>query len=343
MASQIQKRKSDHIRINLEKDVLSGYSNGLEDYALENCALPETNLADISTKTEFLGFQLKLPMIISSMTGGNDEGLAINQNLAQAAEVKGVAIGLGSQRPMLEKSNLLGSFKIRELAPTVPIFGNIGAVQFNYGLTIDDCKRLVRSIDANGLILHLNPLQEALQPEGEKDFSELLRKIEELCKKVQFPVLVKEVGWGISAQVAKQLINAGVSAIDVAGAGGTSWAMVEANRIADERMQKIAYDFKEWGIPTAQCIRDIRSMNKKNPLIASGGIRNGVEMAKCIALGANLCGMAGRLLRVGADSAQKVVEAIEDIDRELRIAMFSTGKLTISSLSKCRLIDVKRK
>lgn len=343
MANQIQRRKSDHIRINLGKDVLSGYTNGLEEYALEHCALPEINLADISTRTEFLGYQLQLPLIISSMTGGNKEGQVINRNLAQAAEAKGVAIGLGSQRPMLEKTELKVSYKIREWAPNIPILGNIGAVQFNYGLTIDDCKKLIESIDANGLILHLNPLQEALQPEGEKDFSGLIKKIEGLCKEVKFPVLVKEVGWGISAPMAKKLIDAGVSAIDVAGAGGTSWAMVEANRISDERMQKIAHDFKDWGIPTAQCIRDIRSTNKEIQLIASGGIHNGVEMAKCIALGANLCGMAGGLLRAGAESAQKVVEAIDDLSKELRIAMFSTGNKDISSLSKNRLIDVKRK
>jgi isopentenyl-diphosphate delta-isomerase len=340
MTNHIQGRKTDHVRINLEENVLSGYTNGLEKITLEHCALPEIDLADISTKTEFLKFPLRIPLIISSMTGGNEEGLKINRNLAIAAEQKGVAIGLGSLRPMFENPELVDSFKIRSLAPHIPIFGNIGAVQFNYGLTTDDCKRLVDTIEANGLFLHLNPLQEALQPEGDTNFKRLLERIDELCKAVNFPVIVKEVGWGISNSVAKKLIEAGVAAIDVAGAGGTSWAKVEANRITDENMRKIAFDFSNWGIPTASCIREIRSIDKKIPLIASGGIHNGIEITKCIALGANLCGMAGGLLKAGADSAQKVIDEIEYVEKELRIAMFVAGKQNISSLSKCRLIDV---
>jgi isopentenyl-diphosphate delta-isomerase len=340
MTNRIQGRKSDHIRINLEKDVLSGFTNGLEHFTLEHCALPEIDLADVSTKTEFLSFPLLLPLFISSMTGGNEESIKINRNLALAAEEKGIAIGLGSQRPMLENPELVNSFKIRNLAPHVPIFGNIGAVQFNYGLTDDKCKWLVETIDANGLILHLNPLQEALQPEGEKNFSGLLRKIERLCKVFQFPIIVKEVGWGLSKTTAQKLIDAGVSAVDVAGAGGTSWAKVEANRISDEQMQKIAFDFSNWGIPTANCIREIRSIDKKIPLIASGGIHNGIETAKCIALGANLCGMAGGLLRAGANSSQKVIDEIEYVEKELRIAMFASGINDITSLQNSRLVDV---
>jgi isopentenyl-diphosphate delta-isomerase len=341
MTNHIQGRKSDHIRINLEKDVLSGVTNGLEEFSLEHCALPELSLNEIKTDAHFLGFSLIIPLLISSMTGGNDESWKINKNLAMAAEKKGVAIGLGSQRPMLEHPDLAYSFKIRPFAPTIPIFGNLGAVQFNNGVSIDDCKRLVESIDANGLILHLNPLQEALQPEGEINFSGLLRKIGQLCKEANFPILVKEVGWGISGTIAKRLIEAGVAAIDAAGAGGTSWSQVEAYRIADERMKRIALEFREWGLPTAKSIREIREIDKKIPLIASGGIRNGIEMAKCIALGANLCGMAGRMLKAASVSSNAAMKEIDDIEKELRIAMFAAGMKDIASLSKCKLIETK--
>jgi isopentenyl-diphosphate Delta-isomerase len=339
--TRIQNRKTDHIRINLEEDVLSGVTTGLEAFSLEHNALPEMDLKDVDTTCRFLEFTIRFPLLISSMTGGNDESEKINRHLAEAAQQTGVALGLGSQRPMLENPALITSYKIRQCAKDIPIFGNIGAVQFNHGLSIEDCKRLVDEIEADGLILHLNPLQEALQPEGEKDFSGLLSKIEKLCNSVKFPILVKEVGWGISAMTAKQLIDAGVSVLDTAGAGGTSWSQVEANRITEERQKQIAFEFRQWGIPTAESIRQIRSINKKIPVIASGGIRNGIEAAKCVALGANLCGMAGRLLRAGAKSTETAIAEINEIEEEMRIAMFASGHRNLLSLSKSKLIEVR--
>lgn len=336
----IQNRKSDHIRINLEEDVLSGYTTGLENYALEHCALPEIDFDEIKADYNFLGFQLKAPLIISSMTGGVKEGETINRHLAEAAQYEGIALGLGSQRLMLENPELSISYDLRKYAPDIPIFGNIGAVQLNYDLGVEDCKRLVGAVGANALIIHLNPLQEALQPEGQKNFSGLLKKIEALRKAVEFPIIAKEVGWGISINTAKQLINAGISALDVAGAGGTSWSQVEANRILDEHQKRIAFDFRAWGIPTASSIIGVRSVNKNIPLIASGGIHNGIEVAKCIALGANLCGMAGQLLKAGTISSEEVIKELNAVFTELRIAMFASGSIDLASLSKSKITEI---
>lgn len=335
----IQSRKNDHIHINLKEDVASGFTTGLENFTLEHCALPEFDLNDVETSCSVFGHALQLPLLISSMTGGNEEGKRVNQHLAEAAQQKGIAMGLGSQRPMLEHPELASTFQVREYAPNILLLGNIGAVQFNYGLSVDLCRKLVEIVGADGLILHLNPLQEAVQPEGETNFTGLLKKIYELTRSVTFPVIVKEVGWGLSARLARQLIDCGVSALDVAGAGGTSWTQVEANRIDAERARRIALDFREWGIPTAQSLVEVRSANKRIPVFASGGIRNGIEAAKCIALGANLCGMAGRLLRAATESTEMVVAEIEELERELRIAMFATGCKDISSLSKCKVIE----
>jgi isopentenyl-diphosphate Delta-isomerase len=337
----IQSRKEEHLRINLEEDVKSGISTGLERFALEHCALPEIDMSQIDTACSFLGHSLDLPLIISSMTGGSATGDAINIHLAEAAQHEKVAMGLGSQRLMLDNPNSGESYKLRKYAPDIPIFGNIGAVQLNYGCSESDCLRLVESVQANGLILHLNPLQEALQPEGETKFSGLLNKIEKVCKFLRYPVIVKEVGWGISAKIAKQLIEAGVSAIDIAGAGGTSWSQVEANRNSDQRIKRIALNFKPWGIPTVDSLIEVRKTNKTIPVIASGGILNGIEIAKCVALGSNLCGMAGRLIKAGSISTETVIEEIDEIKNELRIAMFASGAINLNALSKHKIHQLR--
>jgi len=338
---KVSDRKNDHLRINLEKDVQSGCSTGLEGFVLEHCALPEVNLNEVDTSCSFLRYKLQFPLIISSMTGGNKEGGRINRNLAEAAQDQGVALGLGSQRAMLENHELDFSFQVRDYAKDIPIFGNIGAIQFNYGLSVEDCLRLVAQVKADGLILHLNPLQEALQPEGETNFKGLVKQIEALCKKAQFPVIVKEVGWGISGKTAKALIDTGVSAIDVAGAGGTSWSQVEANRINDKRTQRIAFDFKEWGISTSESILQVRAVDRKITLIASGGIRNGIEVAKCVALGATICGVAGRILRAATKSTESVIQEINEIKKEMRIAMFTTSCANITDLESNKISRLK--
>jgi isopentenyl-diphosphate Delta-isomerase len=336
--TRVSKRKTDHIDINLRKDVSSDLTPGLEHYHFLHNALPEINLQEIDISTKFLSKTLKIPLLISSMTGGTEEGQKINRTLALAAAHFGIAMGVGSQRAAIDNPDAVDTFQVRDLAPDILLFSNLGAVQLNYGFSIDQCRRVVDSISADGLILHLNPLQEALQPEGETNFSGLLSKIELICKQLGKPVIVKEVGWGISESVAAKLVNAGVSVIDVAGAGGTSWSQVEMHRSDTKSFQRIAADFKSWGIPTCESIRSVRRGYPKLPIVASGGIRTGLDMAKCIALGANLGGIAGPLLRAAAVSEEELHTMINEIKTELEITMFAVGAPNISSLQKVPII-----
>lgn len=334
-------RKDEHIEINLRENVDSGLTNGLEKYTFQHVALPEINLKDIQLQTEFLGYSISLPLMISSMTGGTDKGGLLNSRLVEAAQEMNIAMGVGSQRAVLEDSTQ-GRSRIRDLAPNIPLFANLGAIQLNYGFSVVECKRAVELIDAAGLILHLNPLQEALQPEGQADFSGLLSKIEHVCSEIEVPVIVKEVGWGISAVVAKKLVDAGVSVIDVAGAGGTSWSEVEKYRNTDEAGFRISSHFVDWGIPTAKTISGIHELLPDLPIIASGGIRKGMEIAKSIALGASLAGMAGPFLKAASESTGKVIELVEEISRELRITMFAAGVRNVAELSQTPLKTVDK-
>jgi isopentenyl-diphosphate delta-isomerase len=336
--TRVTKRKTDHIQINLRKDVSSDLTSGLEHYHFLHNALPEINLKEIDTSTKFLSKTLKFPLLISSMTGGTEEGQKINHALELAAAHFGIAMGVGSQRAAIDNPGSMDTFRVRDIAPDILLFANLGAVQLNYGFTIDQCRKVVDSISADGLILHLNPLQEALQPEGETNFSGLFTKIELICKHLGKPVIVKEVGWGISEAVATQLMNAGVSAIDVAGAGGTSWSQVEMHRSDSKSFQRIAADFKSWGIPTSESIRLVRSGHPNLPIIASGGIRTGLDIAKCIALGANMCGIAGPLLRAASISDEELHTLIDEIKTELAITMFGVGAPNILTLQKVPVI-----
>ncbi len=331
------RRKSDHIRVNLEEDVRSGLTTGLEGFRFEHVALPELDLRRVDTVTTFLGKRLRAPLLISSMTGGTDQALRINLALAEAAQTTGVAMGLGSQRAAIERPELASTFQVRRVAPDILLFANLGAVQLNYGYGVDECRRAVEMAEADALILHLNALQEALQPEGDVDFSGLLAKIEALCRALEVPVIAKEVGWGISGPVARRLVQAGVAAIDVAGAGGTSWSQVEMHRAASPRQAQLAAAFLNWGIPTAEALRQVRSALPHIPLIASGGLRTGIDVAKCIALGADLGGLAGPLLKAASESTPRVLEAIEDLISELRITMFAAGCKDIQALRKIEL------
>ena len=227
-------RKTDHIQINLREDVSSDITTGLEAYHFIHNALPEIDLKDIDLSTSFLSKSLKFPLLISSMTGGTPDGEKINGILAAAAEKLGCAMGVGSLRAGIDNPASAGTYQVRKSAPNILLLANLGAVQLNYGYDLDQCRKAVDIIDADGLILHLNPLQEALQPEGQTNFSGLLRKIENICSHLGKPVIIKEVGWGISDTIARQLSNAGVTAIDVAGAGGTSWSQVEMHRLENQ-------------------------------------------------------------------------------------------------------------
>jgi len=325
-------RKADHIRINLEDDVAGkGVSTGLERYRFEHQALPELDLDEVDTTARFLGHTLRLPLLISSMTGGVPEGGRINRNLARAAQACGVAMGLGSGRIALEDAVARTHFRVRRDAPDAFLFANLGAVQLRYGYDAPRCRDLVRALEADALILHLNPLQEAVQPEGDTLFAGLLERIGDLCARLDVPVVVKEVGWGLSGAVVGRLKEAGVAAVDVAGAGGTSWSEVERRR-GDGRQAAIAAAFAGWGIPTADALVAARRAAPDLPIVASGGIRDGVEVATCVALGADLVGLASPLLKAAARGADEAIEALEILGAQLRIAMFCVGAPNLTAL-----------
>ncbi len=327
------RRKADHIRINLEENVqFPTLTNGFERYRLVHQALPELNLEEIDTSVPLLGKVLQLPLLISSMTGGTEAAGLINRNLATGAQARGIAMGLGSQRAGIEQAETIETFQVREVAPDILLFANLGAVQLNYGYTVDQCRRAVEMIQADALILHLNPLQEAVQADGDWNWSGLLKKIEAVCRGVGVPVIAKEVGWGISEATARRLAEAGVSAIDVAGSGGTSWTEVEYHRAADEALRKLARAFADWGIPTAETLLMAQRGAPGLPIIASGGMRNGIEAAKALALGATAVGIASPFLKAAAAGPEEVVRTIDQFAAELRTAMFCTGAGSIAAL-----------
>ena len=266
------------------------------------------------------------------MTGGTVRAAAINRNLALGAQARGIAMGLGSGRAGIEQPDTADTFRVREYAPDILLFANLGAVQLNYGYTVDQCRRAVEMIDADALILHFNPLQEVLQAEGNWNWAGLLPRIEAVCRTVGVPVIAKEVGWGIGEHTARQLAEAGVTAIDVAGAGGTSWSEVESHRAATESLRRLAHAFADWGIPTAEALQMAQRGAPGLPLIASGGIRTGIDAAKALALGASAAGIASPFLKAAAESAEKVVETIDWFGAELRIAMFCSGAGSVAAL-----------
>jgi len=268
------------------------------------------------------------------MTGGTNRARQINRTLAEAAQRRRVAMGLGSCRVLLEHPEVLPTFAVRDLCPDVPLLANLGAVQLNLGVGTAACRRIVDLLEADALVLHLNPLQEALQPEGDTRFAGLLSRIEELCSTLGVPVIVKEVGWGIAPDLVTRLFEAGVAAVDVAGAGGTSWSEVERHRIADPVRARVAAAFAGWGLPTAEAIRLARRAAPRGTLIASGGIRGGVEAAMAIALGADLVGSAGTMLRAAAGGAEALDAAVTEVTDTLRITMFCTGAPDLGRLRR---------
>jgi isopentenyl-diphosphate delta-isomerase len=333
LPSEIENRKSEHLRVCIEKDVeFQQLTSGLEKYRFTHCCLPELDRSDIELGTTFLGKSLKAPILISSMTGGTELAHLVNTRLATVAQRYGLAMGVGSQRIALEQPELAPTFAVRSLAPDILLLANLGAVQLNYGCGLEDCLKLVELLEADALILHLNPLQEWVQSGGDSNFKGLLAKIQQICAQLPVPVIAKEVGNGISAVMAKQLIEAGVAAIDVAGAGGTSWAKVESQRAKDNRQRHLGQVFADWGLPTAECITAIRSMNSTIPLIASGGLKNGLDLAKSIALGADLGGLARPFLVAAIESEAAVDELVKFLIAELEIVLFCTGNPNLSAL-----------
>ncbi len=333
----IDQRKADHIKINLERDVHSGLTTGLEHYHFIHQALPELDLKAIDLTLNLFGKKLNAPILISSMTGGTTDAQAINIRLAEAAQAAGVAMGVGSQRAGLEKPELAASFQVRKVAPDVLLFANLGAVQLNYGYGVEECRRAVDMIQADALILHLNPLQEAVQAGGDTNFAGLAKKIETICRKLGVPVIAKEVGWGISEKSAGLLSNCGIAAIDVAGAGGTSWSQVEMHRAPDEFTRELAGTFVGWGLPTAEAIQMVKKTIPEMIVFASGGINDGLDIAKCIPLGATLGGMAGKYLKAAAVSSERVDHLLNLTKRQIQVTMFAAGASNLGELSKTSL------
>ena len=325
-------RKLEHIRLALE-DRMQLDGHYFDRYAFEHQALPEIDFNEIDTSVEFLGRSLVAPLIISCMTGGNDEAARINRNLALGAEEAGIAIGVGSQRKAFEDETTADSFKIRPYAPSVPILGNLGAVQLNYGFGIRECRGAVEMIDADALVFHLNSLQEAIQPEGQRNFSGLLPKMGAMARELEVPVIAKEIGCGISADVARELVDQGIHIVDTAGLGGTTWARIEAARARNSPLGEL---FADWGIPTPSAIRQVSGIPGLT-VVGSGGVRNGVDVAKAIALGAGLAGMAYPFLCAAQESAEQVLAVARKTVHELKIAMFCIGAKSLDDLSKAKL------
>ena len=333
LSVQTQTRKADHLRICLDEDVqFHSTTNGLERYRFTHCCLPELDRNEINLKTTFLGKQLLAPLLISSMTGGTEQAGIINHRLAEVAQHYKIAMGVGSQRVAVEKPQVASTFAVRSLAPDILLFANLGAVQLNYNYGLDECLRVVDLLEADALILHLNPLQECIQPKGDTNFRGVLDKIAHLCTMLPVPVIAKEVGNGISADMAEKLLAAGVTAIDVAGAGGTSWAKVESERAENAQQRRLGMTFADWGLPTAECIRSIRAVAPEVPLIASGGLRHGVDVAKAIALGCDIAGLAWPFLQAADESEAALQALVEVLIAEITTVLFCTGNATLDHL-----------
>lgn len=335
------KRKNDHLDIVLDaRRATAPTLTGFADYRFAHCALPQLHLDDIDLSTRLFHKPVSAPLLISSMTGGAERARTINHHLAEAAQHLGIALAIGSQRVALQSGSDHGLTKqLRRIAPDIALLGNIGAGQLREPQGIDWARRAVEMIEADALIVHLNPLQEAVQQGGDRDWRGVRQAIGTLVTSLEVPVVVKEVGAGISPDVARALVEEGVAMIDVAGAGGTSWAAVEAERATGETQRRVAMAFAGWGTPTAQAIRAVRRTLPETPLIASGGIRDGVDAAKAIRLGADLVGQAAAVLESATESSQAVIEHFEVVIQQLRIACFCTGSADLHALRAAVLLD----
>jgi isopentenyl-diphosphate Delta-isomerase len=338
--ADIQQRKSEHLDI-----VLDGLAagkpgcSGFDALRFQHCALPELHLDQVDVSTMFLGRRLKAPYLISSMTGGVARAESINMAIAEAAGALGIAFGVGSQRVALEAAGSAGfDRRLRQVAGAVPILANFGAAQLKTWDGVTMAERAIDMIDADALIVHLNPLQEAVQDGGDRDWRGLLTRIEAIARRLSKPVVVKEVGNGICGATARRLVDAGVAVIDVAGAGGTSWAAVEGARATDPAQKAIAAAFHDWGIPTAVAIADVRRTCPATPIIASGGIRDGVDAAKAIRLGADLVGQAAGVLAAAIAGPEAIVAHVDVLVAQLRIACFCTGSADLAGLKRAALL-----
>lgn len=340
----VSSRKDHHLDVVLSRDVGSrGPAVGLGRYTLEYDALPELDLAEVELGTTLLGKSLRAPLVVGAMTGGSDRAASVNVRLARAAAKVGIGMALGSQRAMLLRPELAKTFAVRDEAPTLPLlFGNVGAVQLNYGVTRADIQKMVERVSADALFFHLNPLQEAIQPEGDTRFSGLADRMRDVVSTLPFPVLAKEVGSGISERTAHKLVKIGLAGIEVAGVGGTSWAHVEAHRAAEKSVHaEVGRRLAGFGVETASSLTIARRVMKNGVVIASGGIRTGMDVAVALALGADAVALAAPLLGPAHESDEAVVRALDSILYELRVICFCTGARTIADLRDVRVIDLR--
>ena len=339
MAEETGKRKVDHIRICLEQKAQSKNTTaGFEDINLVHRALPEINKAKINLSTSFLGTKFNAPLIVGAMTGGAQEATQINASIAEAVENLGLGMGLGSQRAAIENNTLEETYAIaRKKAPNAFLIANIGGVQLVHGYGIKEVRRIVEMIDANAVAIHLNALQEALQPEGQTNFQGVLSKIAEITDEIDVPVIVKETGAGISAEDAIALEKSGVKAIDISGLGGTSFAAVEYYRSKKQKDLYLGEAFWDWGIPTAVSLIET-AQSVKLPLIASGGIRNGNDIAKALALGASLTSISQPILQTAVKGVQQTQEKLNCLIEELRNVMFLVSAQEINDLTKIPIV-----
>lgn len=331
--SDIKQRKKDHLRIAMDAISQTG-STGFDEYRFVHNALPEIDFDEIDLGTTFLGKKVNYPFFISCMTGGVSEGKKINRNLAKAAQKYGIAMGVGSQRAAVEHPKLAELFMAREEAPDIPLIANVGLVQLNYGFKAKEFQKVIDMIDADALAIHINPIQEVIQPEGDRNFKDLLPKLQKLIPQLSKPVIAKEVGFGLSEDVIMRLYKVGVRMFDTAGWGGTSWAVVEGERRPG--WESLGQLYGEWGIPTAESIVMAQNVRKKVKedivVLGSGGVRNGIEIAKALALGSDLIGIAQPFAKAAIESSEAIEQLIECLALETKIAMFGVGVGSVNEL-----------
>lgn len=337
---ETQQRKDEHITICLDKPVQGkGITTGLEKWRFKHLSLPEIDFNAIDLSTTMFGKTVKTPLLISSMTGGTERAFQINRSLAIAAEQQGWSLALGSMKVALEKPELAYSFQLRQYAPSIPIIANIGLVSLNYGINTKDCQRIVELAEADALVFHLNSMQEIFQPKGDTNFSGLLQKLEEVVKYLDVPVGIKDVGWGIDTEVRDKMLEIGIEFVDVAGAGGTSWSQVEHFRTTSAIQYAASESFIDWGNSTADCLIELRDGMQKRMLIGSGGLRNGVDAAKVMALGADSAGFGRTLLAHAIEAPNRqqeysIIERLATIEYEMKAAMFGIGAPHIEALKR---------
>ena len=326
-------RKDAHLALCAHEDVEAERTTaGWDEVELSHVAMPEMDGAAVDTAVRLWGKTLELPLIVAGMTGGSHRGADVNRRLAAVAQVAGIGMGVGSQRRMLQDPDLAWTYRVRDVAPDILLLANIGAVQLNHGVTPTQCSDLVEAIGADALCLHLNALQERVQPEGDWNFAGLFDRVREVTEVCPVPVILKETGCGMDASVTRRALDAGCAGVDVSGAGGTSWARVEALRQVDPVQRAVGNTFRDWGIPTAQAVAAARSVGPDHVVLGSGGVRDGLHVAKAIALGADACAMALPFLRAVLQSERTAADRIRQIGEELRTALFCSSNANLHDL-----------